>query len=248
MPAYRNLMFITILCGLFSCNWRKQSYPKAVGLGLLSVNTQYSIPLYKNEFDKIPFDTLKFNTNKSGSISFVSNIKLKPYRMTAGDTDKEGENNVSQGLVRFPPELKFCVAEAGGSYFRVITNENTMEAYIIKKDVDGMYYTDTKLRDDDKYTPKWYVYETWERYLKRAEYISKENLIIYNAPDGKAIFENKNGAFLAFTVTEVKGEWIRIKVKDGQSADLTTTKNSEGWTQWRKGDKMLIDVIEQTYE
>ena len=252
MPSYKNIMFITILCGLFSCNGESKTYQTTASLGLLSVNTQYPIPLYKNESDQIPFDTLIFRTNKSGSISFISKIKLSPYRMGAGDPDEEGENNVRRGLVRNLPDLKFCVTETDGSYFRVITNQKTMETFVIKKDVNSKYYTEQKTLDDDgsgsKYNPNWYVYETWERYFKRAEYIIKTNLIIYDIPNGKAIFENKSGAFLGFVVTEVNGEWIRIKVRDGQIGDSTNTHKLEGWTQWRQGNKMLVDVIERTYE
>jgi hypothetical protein len=172
--------------------------------------------------------------------------------MSAGDSDTEGKNNVRQGLVRNPPDLKFSVIEAGESYFRVVTNEKSMEAYVIKKNANSVYYTEVKLLDANnsgtKYNSNWYLYETWERYLKRAEYITKNNLTIYNTPAGKAIFENKSGDFLAFVVTELNGEWIKINERDGQSEHLRINKNLAGWTQWREGDKILIDVIEKTYD
>jgi hypothetical protein len=245
-------MFITLICGLLSCNGDKNRDHKAAGLGLLSVNTQYPIPLYQREKDQIPVDTLRFGINETGSISFVSHIKLKPFRMSAGDSGKEGEKNVRQGLVPYQAQLKFCVIEAGETYFRVITNGETMETFVIKKDVNSVYFKDARLLDDNRsganYNSRWYLYETWERYLKRVEYITKAKVMIYNTPEGKAIFENKSGAFLAFVVTDVKGEWIRIAARGSQGGLSPAAKKLEGWTQWRQGDKMLIDIIERSYE
>jgi hypothetical protein len=249
-------MCITILFSLFSCNKPQQTSGKVMGLGLLTVNTQYAIPLYKNEKDQVPFDTLKFKRNKSGTTSFVSNIKLKPYLISAGDSDQEGKNHISTGLVPFPPDLKFCVTDTGGAYYRIITNEATGETFVIKKEQGNAYYTEEKMLDENscsncpgsKYNPRWYLYETWERYLKRAEYVTKQNLEIYDAPDGKVIFQNKDGAFIAFAVTEVKGEWIRIKEAPGRESDPDTIKTHQGWTKWREGTNRLIDIIERSYE
>jgi hypothetical protein len=257
MPICKNrLMLLAAICCLFSCNWRKQNNPKALGLGLLTVNTQYPIPLYKNVTDDLPFDTLKFEIGKTGTTRFISNIKLKPYLINAGDTDKQGENNIRRGLVRFQPDLKFCVVETRASYFRVVTNETTMETLVIKKQPGNVYYTEEKMLNENgcsncpgsKYNPRWYVYETWERYLKRVAYITKEDLVIYDAPGGKATIKIKNGDFQPFVATEVNGEWMKIKKGTAFESALDTANSFEGWTKWREGPKKLINVIEKTYD
>ena len=227
-----------------------------IGLGLLTVNTQFSIPLYKNEADELPFDTLKFESSKSGKTLFVSGVKLKPYIMSEGDSDKEGEEHLKMGLVRFGPELKFCVIDTGESYFRVISNQVSREEFVIRKDPGAVYYAEERMLSDNscsncpgsKYNPRWYVLETWERYLKRAEFVTKDSLVIYDLPGGKAIFENKDQTFLPFAVTEVKGDWIKVKKGFGRESNFDTGRNYDGWIKWREGTTLLIDIIEKTYE
>lgn len=139
----------------------------------------------------MPFDTLKFETSKSGKTLFVSRVKLKPYIISVGDSDKEGEEHIKMGLVRFRPELKFCVLDTGESYFRVISNQITKEEFVIRKE------------------PRTY---------------------------------------LPFAVTEVKGDWIKVKKGFGREFDFSVGVNYDGWIKWREGTSLLIDIIEKTYE
>jgi hypothetical protein len=258
MHRYFILLFPVLLC-LYQCK-EKKSTPtkaKAIGLGLLTVNTAYPLQLFSNETDSIPFAILKFEQRRSGVTAFVTRIKLDPYLMSEGDSDEEGKRNISMGLIRFSPELKFRIVDTTASSFTVVTNEKTWQTFVIKKDSLNAYYTtEQQLFDNNcsncpgsNYNSRWYIFETWERYLKRVEYITKENLVIYDKPDGKAIFENRKQDFLPFGVEDVKGEWIKLKKGFGRESNFDSLQNySNGWTQWRKGPQMLIDITEHTYE
>lgn len=241
---------------LYSCNGQKQGRPQAIGLGLLTVNTYYPIPLYKSEADDLPFDTLKFVTSKSGKTLFISEVELSPYLMSEGDSDEEGEEHLKMGLVRFGPELKFAVVDTGENFFRVIGNQAGMGEFVIKKEPGAVYYSEERRLSDNscsncpgsKYNPRWYVFETWERYLKRVEFITKDSLFIYDVPDGKVLFENKDQTFLPFAVTEVKGEWIKLKKGFGRESNFPADWKYDGWIKWREGTTLLIDITERTYE
>ena len=249
------IMFPIVLC-MVKCRDRKPVQPKAIGVGLLTVNTNYEIPTYKHENDSAAFDVLKFKTGKSGVMNFISGINLKPYQMTGGDSFSEGERNVKMGLIRFAPELKFRVIDTTSTSFKIVTNEKTWETFVIKRDAAAVYYTSEQQLSDNNcsnctesnYNPKWYIYETWDRYLKRAEYITKENVTVYDQPNGKIIFDNKNNVFLPFRVIGMKGEWIRLGKGFGRESDFDDFANAEGWTKWRDGSNIIIGITEHTYD
>lgn len=257
MFRVKNLFILMgFLSFLYSCARQKQGRPQAIGLGLLTVNTQYPIPLYKNEADELPFDTLKFEISKSGKTLFISGIELRPYLISEGDSDEEGEEHLKMGLVRFGPELKFAVLDTGENFFRVIGNQAGMEEFVIKKVPGAVYYSEERMLSDNscsncpgsRYNPRWYVFETWERYLKRVEFITKDSLVIYEVPDGKVLFERKDQNFLPFAVTEVMGDWIKVKKGFGRESNFDTGGDYDGWIKWREGTHLLIDITERTYE
>lgn len=254
---YKNLLLIPLLLfSLFQCKEPKTNPKKVIGLGLLTVNTQYEIPLYKSESAPTVSEILKFEIEKSGVTKFVSRIKLKPYLRSGGDSDKGGRMNISMGLIRFPAELKFRVLDTTALFFKIVTNEDTWETFFIKRDKLSSYYTsERELMDNNcsncpgkKYNPRWFVFETWERYLKRVEFITKQKLVIYDQPGGRVIFENKKHVFLPFSVMELKGEWIRLKKGFGRESNFDNKVSYEGWTKWREGEQLVIDIIERTYE
>lgn len=246
------LSYFTVL----SCNGQEKTSNAPIGIGLLETNTRFPIPLFKNENDETPIDILKFETTKSGTIKFVTDLKLKPYTLYEGDTYEAGQDNVQRGLIRFPPVLKFRVIDSTKTSFKIITNENLNESYYIKRDPKGAYYTMESQRFDNNctncpgsnYNPNWNIFETWERYLKRAEFITKNSLKIYDKPDGNIIFENKENTFLPFNITKVDGDWIQLKKGFGREFNFSKSINYDGWTQWKAGDKILIDITEHTYE
>jgi len=257
LPGFRHTVLLAAFFScLYSCAEQKQGRPQAIGLGLLTVNTVYPIPLYKSEKDDLPFDTLRFDSSQSGKTLFLSRVELQPYLMSGGDSDKEGEEHVRMGLVRFGPELKFSVVDTGSSYFRVIYNQTSREELVIKKGPEAVYYSQESMLSDNScsncpgsnYNPRWYVFETWDRYLKRVEFISKDRLTIYDYPGGKEIFRQKDQTFLPFSVTEVKGDWIKVKKGFGRESNFDPQNNYDGWIRWRKGSNLLIDITERTYE
>ena len=257
MYRYLTLILPVIFC-LYQCKGARSNpvEPKAIGLGLITVNTSYPLPLFKQGTDRIPFDTVKFELKKSGVTRFISKVKLGAYLMTVGDSYEAGQENINRGLVRFGPVLKFRVLDTTASSYTIVTNEQTWETMVIKKDPSNAYYTSERELDDNncincpgsKYNPKWSIYETWERYLRRVEYITSEKLVIYDKPNGKVIFENKENTFLPFGVEAVQGEWIKLKKGFGRESNFDGGKNYAGWIKWRDGARILIDIVEHTYE
>ncbi|MBV7441000.1 hypothetical protein KRX57_06165 [Weeksellaceae bacterium TAE3-ERU29] len=90
-------------------------------------------------------------------------------------------------------------------------------------------------------------FETWKDYLKRVKIITKQDLKIYDKPNGKVIFENKENEHLPFNIVELKGDWAKIE-KLGGDFKQNDFKKYNGWTQWKKGSEILIDIVEYVYE
>lgn len=229
---------------------------KPIGIGLLTVNTEFPIPLYKSVNDTIPFETIEFKINRKGVTKFITKLDLNPYFMYEGDSYEESRGRRNMGLVGLAPELKFRVIDSTETTFTVITNEIKNTAFIIKIDPKGVYYKSPHEFYENNcincpgsvYNPKYYTFETWERYLKRLEYIEKDNLQIYDKPNGNIIFENKNNDFLPFNIVEVEGDWIKLKKASGRESYFDENQNYDGWTQWKDGNTILIQIVEVTYE
>jgi len=176
--------------------------------------------------------------------------------MNAGDSDKEAEEHIRMGLVRFGPELKFSVVDTGSTYFRVISNQAQWQEFFIKKAPGAVYYSEERMLSDNncsncpgsEYNPCWYIFETWERYLKRVEFITKDSLVVYDRPGGEVLFQQTDQAFLPFSVSDVKGDWLKLKKGFGREGNFENGKNYNGWIKWREGRDLLIDITEKTYE
>ncbi len=215
---------------------------KLIGSGLLEMTTDRPIPLFRNAADSIPFDTLKFEIDKSGRTKFISRTAIAPYRLSEGDSYSEGNRNIASGLIRFSPGLKFRVINTSNNIFEIVLNEQKMETCFINL---KHFFDMNKIDENDSTT---YKYEPWVNYLKRAEYITKKNLIIYDRPEGHIIYEEKNDRFLPFVVTEVSGDWIRLKKAFGREFNFDDLINYDGWTQWKSSDSILIRITEHTFE
>lgn len=227
-------ILLTYILIFFGNSYSQDKKTKPFGIGLLEVNTTYPILLYKNEFDKVPFDTIKFELDNDGSINFITKINLNPYDMYGGDSFERGKENINSGLIRFSSKLKFIVIDATKTSFKVVTNENNGTTYFIR--INNFNSNDN-----------WYVYESWEKYLKRVQYIIKPNIKIYDKPNGKIICKNANCEFLDFKVIELKGDWIKVKKRFESEYESKKTQNCIGWTKWKNKNKILIDIIEQIY-
>jgi len=250
---YYLILFFCI--SFYNCKGQSRYSNNSLGIGFLETNTVYPIFLFKNENDSKPIDTIKFKTRENGSTEFITKINLKPYHIFEGQAYDDGKKEIDEGLAPINSELKFRVIDTTDTYFKVITNEKSKETYFIKIDSKRAYYkTLSQVYEhncpdcsNSKYNPNWNVFETWERYLMRVEYIEKRDLKIYDQPNGKVIFKNSNNDFLPFEITKVKREWIKLKKGFGREFNFDESKNYNGWTQWRIGNKILIDITEQTY-
>ncbi len=246
----KKIIFILILVLLIS-NCKAQEIKK-IGIGLLEANTNFDIPLFINHEDTIPAATIHLKQMKNGQVFYESSIELDPQIMYEGESEKEAKELINSGLVTEGPSLRFRVIEVNTKYFKVIVNEENGEEYYIKKNAKAVYY-DTKIALEASYTNKpfngeWFVYETWERYLKRVEYIELETTKIYDKPNGKVIFSEESYEFYPFKVAEVKGEWIKLKKDKLRERNFEKGINYEGWYQWKKGNNWQIHIVEYTIE
>lgn len=210
-----------------------QNHTAQVG-GLLTYKFKDPIPLFKNESDTIPFDTLSFYVDPIGKTKFITGRLQKdiiPYRLSEGDSYEEGRENINMGLVRFLPILMFRVVDTTGSSYKIYLNEKTLETAFIKKMCSTCF-----------------VFETWQEYLGRVEFIEKDSIVIYNKPEGELIFKNKSNKFLPFRVIEVNGDWIKLGKGIRREFNFENGVNYNGWTKWKEGEKIIINIVEQTYE
>jgi len=208
--------------------------------------------------DTIPFDKLRFSIDTSGKTLITTDFlktNFNPYKFFQGDSYKEGQRHVNMGLVAYSPELTFRVVDTTENSFEVIINEKSIKTALIKKEKNGVYYTNENdcLSDmfgsnKNKFNPKWYIFETWERYLRRVEFITKDSLVIFDKPNGEIIFENINRRFLPFKVVKVDGDWIKLEKDPQREFNFDNTKNYDGWTKWRQNNRILIRIFEHTYE
>ena len=250
-------IYLFIFCfTIYNCTAQDKSNTTPVGIGLLETNTTHPIALYSNKNDSVPFDIIRFNKRKDGTTKFITKLELKPYQISEGDSYEEGEREINSGLVPIGAELKFRVIDSTQNHFKIITNEDSNQEFFIKVEPQKVYYKSlSQVYENNcsncpgsKYNPNWNVFETWDRYLKRVEFITKRNLKIYDKPNGKIIFEDKHNKFLPFNVIELKGDWIKLKKGFGREFNFDDSKNYDGWTQWKNGNKISIKIVEQTYE
>lgn len=250
------MKFIGLLLLIFSlsnCKTPEQKTEKQVGIGLINVNTTSVLYLYQNENAVKPIDSISFKIKNNGSTKFITDTDLKPYTLFEGNSDDEGKTNINMGLVHFGPSLKFRVIDSTKNSFKIITNEKTYAFYYLRRDDKNAYYTtEQELQDNScsncphsKYNSNWYVFETWERYLKRVAFARKKTLEVYDLPNGKIIFKDIANNFMPFSIVELKGDWAKIAEPYG-TADEASKLN--GWTQWKNKNELLIEITEQLYD
>lgn len=253
----KQYIYFFIFCfAVYDCTAQDKSNRVPIGIGFLETNTTYPIALYSNENDSVPFDIIRFRKRKDGTTKFITKLELKPYQISEGDSYEEGEREINSGLAPIGAKLKFRVIDSTQNHFKIITNENSNQEFFIKVEPQKVYYKSlSQVYENNcpncpglKYNPNWNVFETWDRYLKRVEFITKRNLKIYDKPNGKIIFEDKHNKFLPFNVIELKGDWIKLKKGFGREFNFDESKNYDGWIQWKNGNEILIKIVEITYE
>jgi hypothetical protein len=230
----------------------------SVGLGTLDISFDMPVPFFRTENDTIPVDTLTFEKSKTGEWLYKTNrLKLNPYRMSGGDTDKRAREHISMGLIRFPPRLSFRVLEADENYYRVVVDESAFETVVIRKDPDylewlgdtGSYYQVLPALDYWGDIKGYYFYETWEQLLLRAEFEEfSDNYALYENTKEKKIFEQTNHKFLPYKVTEVRDDWINVKKSVSHEEYFEGIENPEGWVKWKTDTEILVNITEYTVE
>jgi len=224
-----------------------------IGAGLLQVSLNHDIPLYKNSKARQPFDTLKFSVvseqkDKGKFKIYTTNQHiLKPYLFFEGDSEEEAIGNISMGLVYFAPALTFRVLEyiqtEKYSGYTIVLNEDTFEKAFIRNDefhelyMKGEPYWEMSHNSGSR-GGIWYLYETWDVYLKRLYYaIVEKDTQIYREPDDTFFLLQEEQSF---NIQEVKGEWVKITRIDDE-VELN------GWIKWTDGLKLLIKPITAVY-
>ncbi|WP_103070104.1 hypothetical protein [Aquimarina sediminis] len=245
----KTLKFVSILLIFLNC---KAQPIKEIGIGILETNTNFDISLFKNHTDTIPEAILRLKQMKNGQVRYESPIVLDPYVMSEGESVEEAEELFNSGLVTIGPILKFIVTEETATYFKVIVNEAKGTKYYIKKNTKAIYHNTRKdfeaSLDAKPFNEEWFIYETWERYLKRVEYIELNTLEVYDKPNGNIIFSSKSNDFFSFNVVAMEGEWIKLKKDELREFNFEKGIDYEGWYQWKKGNEWRIQIVEFTIE
>ena len=254
----KTIIILIALVAAFSCNRQANKdnnmknnielikAPAAVGLGTLDISFHQPVALYRTENDETPVDMLFFKRSWSGVWHYKTKLlkSFQPYIMFGGDSNKEAKAHVRGGLIRFPPVLSFRVLEVNDDYYRVVLDESSFETVVIRKKTD---YAVLPRRDllgypslpKDKPYKGYYIYETWEHLLLRAENVYfNDNYTVYDAPEGIAVFENTESD--RFKIIEISGDWIKIQEKEKGSP--------ESWVRWKNETKILVKIIEFSIE
>ncbi|MHC8950586.1 hypothetical protein [Sphingobacterium hungaricum] len=220
-----------------------------VGIGLLHLNVSETIRLYTTDTASNPYDSISFRRIESGSNKGKLDFKttrlgnrLKPYILSEGDSDADGEDHRNMGLIHFVPELTFSVIEQTAAGFTILINEETFETSFISIDPendlrknnnsDELFFNPNFI---DSKISSWFYYESWEQAIKRAWYIDYEDEKLFDQPFGTNLKTDVD----LHQADSVAGNWIRVidPHKRGQ-------KNApHGWVQWRDTDKILVHIV-----
>ena len=215
--------------------------------GIVVVSPDIPLPLYAGPDDKEPYDIITFSRvlsgKEKGSIAINTTrlkSRLKPYQLTGGSSDAEGEQMVNVGLGPWPARLTFRVIGITPQYFEVLLNDSTNETAYIKKEgrkvLSALNENYSQIDERQRKSPSGYfVYETWANYLKRCQYISIDNYEVYNAPNGKPVQKIVAGDY--YKVVDVEGNWAKVIKNDNPI-----------WILWRKNNKLTMVPIEYTVD
>ncbi len=228
MGKYLLFVIFVLMAFVNSCANGEQ-LPKSLGIGFLNINIENSkLFIYAKPDDKTLIDEILIKQSKDGSWVFKSKINLEPAIIFEGSTYEEGRENTEMGLIPFPPELRFRVLGIEKNYFKVVVDEEKWQIYYIKDKDNAMTYL------------------TWEDFLKTVEFIELDPIKIYNNIDGKVILSLDTTECYPFNATKVQGDWIEIEQHPLYTYDKKIPKT--GWAKWKDNNKLLINIIEGTYE
>lgn len=219
-----------------------------IGVGRLQVSLNKDIPLYYSASSSQPFDTIKFSQVKEGldagkwTMSAKKLQRLVPAKFAAGDSYAAAAEHSS--TLPELPVLVFKVVDIVSGGFVVVVNEQTYETCIIKQDKAHTFYTlgkpywSTNHRSGEQ-DPGWFLYETWNVYLKRLAAIAISSPKIYDNPDGKLIASSSDR--VAFKVIFAAGNWVKVRISGSSSNEVP----EEGWVKWTDGVNLLVTPMEE---
>lgn len=235
----RKLVFIlTIL--FISCNNSvelKKSDEKT-GKGIIYLDPNSPIELFKNENDKVPFDSIVFAKNKvfdKGSYKIKSHSirkVLNPYELYLGDSEQKATSNENKGLIEFKPKIAFNVLEHKNNSFKIVLNNQTKDYCYIRTD-NRLDLTKSDYLSQRNFDPNfvpdslsdWHLYESWAIHLRNS-LISNKDLKFFDQP--------KNGK-------ELKSNSVIFDTIVGDWAKFILNSNQTGWTRWKENDSILIN-------
>jgi hypothetical protein len=252
-------------------NSKLQAVPVSIGLGTLDVSFNLPVPLYRSFEDAEPFDILSFEQAKDGKLLFsTKRLKsaLQPYAISSGDSDTEARANINHGLIRFMPQLTFRALEENEKFYRVVVNEKSFETAVIRKDPDFALLPQRDLFGVviPKNSKGFYIYETWEHLLLRADFVYfSDDFSVYDKINGNVVFHSAKYKFLPYNVVEVNGNWAKVIYGRGREFNFEkiqydvieinenwakdgSKRDAEGWVKWRDDKRILINIIEYTVD
>lgn len=211
-----------------------QKTEKTLGVGFIALAPNIPYKLYASKNDKDPFDTVMLVTDEKGGMYFQSVYFRNQF--------------LSYGFNKTDPvaSMSFRVIENTKKFYKIILDENTLEIAFIKKDKK---FTEVKREKNilhdygiDKQYEGYYVYETWEDFLRRAEYIYADKTVIYDKPKGKIIFDTNAHSF-AYEIKSISGNYIKVrnyfdKKSNAELADMDI------WIKWKEGGRLFINIVE----
>ena len=222
-----------------------------IGIGRLQVSLNKDIPLYLNAKSSLPFDTICFSVIESGaqkgefSIHTKGSVNIKPIAYSHGDSEIEGRINIDMGLIRFAPHLSFRVIKCISAGYIIVINEDNYETAVIKKDnYHKEYFAGEPYWDDSHNSGPsdgiWFLYESWEVYLKRMMYITlKKGENLYDKING----DIKNIEYSSGKVLTLKKHWAKIEVFPVKDNDQSET----AWIKWTDGKILKINSVAAVY-
>ena len=225
-------------------------YEVPVGIGLIDINVPagMTLELYANAVDNIPTKKIKFKRTANGTYEFTTLVDLKPYKWFEGDSYVEGETHERRGLVAFLPELKLRVIDSVKVAFWVLVNEKPGEAYWVKRDKDCIREYKDSMKEYPEMENSQHIFRIWVYYIKHAVFIDKQNIVLYDKPCGKKVYEDKDRNCPVLTAIEVKDDWIKVAPPLLHSFSETDRKCYTGWMPWKAGNKIVIDIVEKAYK
>lgn len=226
------------------------------GIGLIEIAIDKPIRIYKNTTDKKHFDRITFKSIKKGkekgSFLFESshlNTLFQPYLFDEGFSD-ERRNDINRYEV-FNPRVVLRVIERTENNFTVVLNEDTKQIGVLKindfTDKFSIYEKQYRHENPDLNINKIHLFEAWDIYLKRCQFIYTRTPDIYDKPNGKIIYDKSNKykrTQLQCKAIEIQGEWMKVNTNLViRPEDLV----GDRWIKWRDSNSILIDIFEQTY-